>query len=408
MSRFRRRLMGLSTLRPHIKDEFVRVEYIENPSYAYINTLFKPNNKTKIEVSVELVNINKLQWIYGARNDQQNSSLAILYGAKVGTANLNYGYLRYDFGNKQNSNNNFIENKKWKISNESNVLTYTDGTEENTYTITCANNSFTCNYNLYLFNLNNRNTVSNSNAFLGKIYSCKIYEDDVLVRNYIPVLNKATDEYGMYDLVEQKFYTSPNGAKFVGGREIIYDAEIEYLEKVSGTNCLINLGTNADAIFEITAQATTITNSSMTLINRHTASTGGSWFGVPVVKNRCWGLAVTKGAYSSVSSLNKTNITVDFTVNPVVGTINGSTFSRSKGFSNMNWYLFGAANYSYPFIGRLYSLKAYIGDKLTFDLIPVRVGNVGYMYDKVSNKLFGNNGSGNFILGKDVEVYDKI
>lgn len=36
------------------------------------------------------------------------------------------------------------------------------------------------------------------------------------------------------------------------------------------------------------------------------------------------------------------------------------------------------------------------------DLIPVRVGTTGYMYDKVSGKLFGNSGTGNFILGNDI------
>jgi hypothetical protein len=35
------------------------------------------------------------------------------------------------------------------------------------------------------------------------------------------------------------------------------------------------------------------------------------------------------------------------------------------------------------------------------DFIPVRVGNVGYLYDKVSKKLFGNAGTGSFILGPD-------
>lgn len=39
---------------------------------------------------------------------------------------------------------------------------------------------------------------------------------------------------------------------------------------------------------------------------------------------------------------------------------------------------------------------------LVRDLIPVRVGNVGYMYDRVTRKLFGNMGSGSFILGPDV------
>ena len=35
------------------------------------------------------------------------------------------------------------------------------------------------------------------------------------------------------------------------------------------------------------------------------------------------------------------------------------------------------------------------------DLIPVRVGSVGYMYDKVSGRLFGNVGTGDFVIGPD-------
>lgn len=39
---------------------------------------------------------------------------------------------------------------------------------------------------------------------------------------------------------------------------------------------------------------------------------------------------------------------------------------------------------------------------IVLDLIPVRVRRVGYMYDKVSGRLFGNAGTGSFILGNDV------
>lgn len=38
---------------------------------------------------------------------------------------------------------------------------------------------------------------------------------------------------------------------------------------------------------------------------------------------------------------------------------------------------------------------------LVLDLIPVRIGTTGYMYDKVSGELFGNAGTGNFTLGSD-------
>jgi hypothetical protein len=38
---------------------------------------------------------------------------------------------------------------------------------------------------------------------------------------------------------------------------------------------------------------------------------------------------------------------------------------------------------------------------LLYDFIPVRIGTTGYMYDKVSGQLFGNAGTGSFILGPD-------
>lgn len=41
-------------------------------------------------------------------------------------------------------------------------------------------------------------------------------------------------------------------------------------------------------------------------------------------------------------------------------------------------------------------------NELVFDLIPVRIGTQGYLYDKVSGELFGNAGTGSFILGPDV------
>lgn len=40
-------------------------------------------------------------------------------------------------------------------------------------------------------------------------------------------------------------------------------------------------------------------------------------------------------------------------------------------------------------------------DDLVFDGIPVRVGQVGYIYDRVSGELFGNTGTGSFLVGPD-------
>ena len=54
------------------------------------------------------------------------------------------------------------------------------------------------------------------------------------------------------------------------------------------------------------------------------------------------------------------------------------------------------------FVGKIHYFKIYDNNVLVMDLIPVRVGQVGYMYDKISGQLFGNSGSGSFILGNDI------
>ena len=41
-------------------------------------------------------------------------------------------------------------------------------------------------------------------------------------------------------------------------------------------------------------------------------------------------------------------------------------------------------------------------DNTNMQLIPVRVGQVGYLYDKIGGQLYGNSGSGDLILGPDV------
>lgn len=52
---------------------------------------------------------------------------------------------------------------------------------------------------------------------------------------------------------------------------------------------------------------------------------------------------------------------------------------------------------------RVYRYIVDVNNKAVIDMIPVRVGQVGYLYDKVSGQLFGNEGTGEFILGPDID-----
>lgn len=59
-------------------------------------------------------------------------------------------------------------------------------------------------------------------------------------------------------------------------------------------------------------------------------------------------------------------------------------------------------------VGTYYAFTISSGGVVTHDLIPVRLGNTGYMYDRITNKRFGNAGTGDFVLGQDVVPVEYI
>ena len=84
--------------------------------------------------------------------------------------------------------------------------------------------------------------------------------------------------------------------------------------------------------------------------------------------------------------------------------IGSTTHSYTQAFfsGDYNIYLFGLNNAGSAVLSLQKIGKVYISSGFTtLDLIPVRVGQVGYMYDKISGQLFGNSGTGSFILGSD-------
>lgn len=48
-----------------------------------------------------------------------------------------------------------------------------------------------------------------------KMYSCQIYEDDTLVRDFVPCINP-DGAYGLYDKVNEQFYASAGSGSFTG------------------------------------------------------------------------------------------------------------------------------------------------------------------------------------------------
>jgi hypothetical protein len=52
------------------------------------------------------------------------------------------------------------------------------------------------------------------------MYSRKIYNNGVLIRDYIPVQMKETGEIGLWDKSEKKFYGNAGSGTFIAGEVV--------------------------------------------------------------------------------------------------------------------------------------------------------------------------------------------
>lgn len=185
---------GISGLWDSVNDVFykmlpagyAKLDFIETDGTTYIDTGFKPNQDTRV-VFEGYNNSTSSIWIFGAwkaKNDKMFAAAAlntynICYGTEIwANATMPVGPISIDI------------NK--------NAYTY------NGVSGTLSEQTFSCDYSMYLFHINAAGTVS-TGCFYGRIYSVKIYDNGTLVRDFIPAMN-ASGEAGLYDLKNDVWY----------------------------------------------------------------------------------------------------------------------------------------------------------------------------------------------------------
>lgn len=188
-----------------------------------------------------------------------------------------------------------------------------------------------------------------------------------------------------------------------------YDAEVEYLASSSSRTEYINTGIVPTAATGIYIKATaTVTTDSYTVGLRDTTGEtrwciGHSTYGAYYGYGKMYGQY-----YNSNDFIGMLNYLNDgkWVAKSFEGVTKVNCTLPSLGFTPENQIrLFGSSGVSSwytKFGGRLYFVKISQGTEVIMDLIPVRKDGVGYMYDKISGTLFGNNGTGAFTYGADV------
>lgn len=62
--------------------------------------------------------------------------------------------------------------------------------------------------------------------FIGRFYYYKLYENATLIRNYIPCYRKSDSVIGLYDLVNNQFYTNAGSGSFAKGSDVLYEDKL--------------------------------------------------------------------------------------------------------------------------------------------------------------------------------------
>ena len=171
---------------------YTELTYIESTGTQYIDTEFKSNQDTRVVMDVEITGANESL----AANDMfgcRTSTYSKAYAVQWSMTNKCFQH----FYNDGLDGLNFGDFTRQIIEMNKNVLSLNGITHERTYA------AFQCDYSMYLFALNNAGTAT----FFSKmrVYSCQIYNNGTLIRDFIPCIN-ANGEVGLYDTVNKKFY----------------------------------------------------------------------------------------------------------------------------------------------------------------------------------------------------------
>ena len=354
-----------------------QIEYLECTGIQWIDPDYNSGNSSIISITAQLTSLTAQCRIIG--NNSGYLEIYINGSAKWGAASN---------GTTVNSNITADTNVHiFKIDNVANKA-YSDNSSWN---ITHNGASY---YNkVGLFGRLNNNT-----GCTGKIYSARIYEGNTLIRDLIPV-RVGTTGY-MYDKISGRFFGNAGTGNFTLGQDII---PIEYIQSTAKTQ-YINTGVKAcmNKIRCVCDMAPMNTADSAFFGSRGTYylfyCVGSNYFW-PISKcNTINGTLQTNKKYHI--DWNKGN----FTLTGENGVYQqGSRSNTTQDANPMYIFNFNPIdNNSRYGNAKLYYFKIYVDDVLVRDFSPVRVGTVGYLFDKVNRQLYGNAGSGAFTLGPDI------
>lgn len=381
---------------PKLPEGFTRLKWIQSGNGQYVDTGFKHDNNTRIIADYEAFAGDVHAQIFGACGSSYAKSMMFLAYKDASKYLVYYNGTRTDFAANTSGRRTIDANK--------NTYTLDGGTVIASYTAA----TFQSDFNMYLFAFNNNGTAGNVGSTI-RLYSCQIWDNDVLVRDYVPCLN-ASNVAGLYDMVNGVFYGDAAGGAFVAGPVVLeYELpegyeELEWIQSTGSQYVDTDFKPNQDSRVVMDAQVVSGTTSFL-FGARANSSANAQSVSFSFVQIGGTSLRSDYGATETAVSVNPVQrLRIDKNKNGT--TVNGVSVSATvQSFSNpYNLVLFtvntaGTINATKTAM-QLYACQIYDNGTLVRYYVPCRNsgGEVG-LWDAVNNTFTGDAAGVGFIAG---------
>ena len=196
MMEIRRRLLQFEVLPP----EYKRIQYMDstNNTGQYINTLFVPDDNSYVECGFCFPTVKAYQCAFGSKGSQFS---AVRRGSTNGfEVDICGAYVYITTPNLSNYTVMELSTNKVVVNGTETLLTKGTGQIDTP---------------IFLFAKGFVNSTALDIKGSCRIWYAKIYQNNQLVRNFIPCIRKTDNKPGMYDTVFKNFYTNAGSGEFV-------------------------------------------------------------------------------------------------------------------------------------------------------------------------------------------------
>jgi hypothetical protein len=217
-------------------DGYTRLEYLQSSGTQYIDTGVTPNVNTTFRLNAEFtgtgVSIQNETLLWSVDINVEGK-LGFFWPGRGTNCFLQYGNSSVSLPTIFEENKSFIletkiENDKYNFYKDNSLVHSFD--LYNSFSSSTHIPLFACLYKL------NSNVAYNG---IGRVYSCQIYDNGTLVRNFVPAKRNSDGVLGMYDLVNNVFYTNANTSNttpFIAGPELYQNNSQIDIRQKNNTN----------------------------------------------------------------------------------------------------------------------------------------------------------------------------